>query len=491
MPMKLLGMDLNLSVNDNVMEFLYLCLYFIQMWVKPRKQFVVVVLLFLFSYRLEAQDQDPLCEKLLEASFNGNIFTVEGILKKNVKPDCISEDGLTPLFYAVDRGDERMARLLLKYGANINQNALTEKGETPLILAVESGKTSVVELLLNNKANPGIPNNNGSVSLHFAAYNNDTTIIGLLLRNGAKVDNADNYGVTPLMRASWNGSMGAIEMLIAAKADVNIADKSGFTPLMYASQNGQYDAAVVLMKNWANIHAVSSRNASALSLSITNGHPDMVDLFLLNGANPNENYTLSLNPLSLSRLYGTPAIRDTIRKWGGKNNLLPCFAYNGGVGLNLRFNNKDFQIGAKILFKDIKYNLETSVYFSMRLFAIPVLVSAGNNSYYQFWERMHTFGISFGKLFLLTRPGDKEYGIFTEALCEYSFGRYRGTDISINSGIRLKPSMGFEKRFAKINMRISTYYSGSTTFGNPNWGIDITLMRTFTSCPAKIKNCEL
>jgi hypothetical protein len=301
---------------------------------------------------------------------------------------------------------------------------------------------------------------------------------------------ADFYGVTPLMRASWNGSLEAAEMLIEAEADVNKRDKSGFTPLMYASQNGQYDIAVLLMKRWADIQYVSSWNVSALSLAIAGGQTDMAGLLLLNGASPNENYTLSLNSLSLSKIYGTPAISDTLRKWGGKNNLFPYFAKTG-IGINYRFNNKDFQIGARLLFNDVKYNLETSLYFSMRLFAIPVLVGAGNNAYYQYWERMHLFGFSLGKLFLLTPAGDKEFGLFTDVLCEYSFGHYRGTDIPINNGFKLLPSVGFQKRFAKTVFRISGYYNRNSTTGNPKWGMDFTISRSFISQPAKIKNREL
>ncbi|MBN2763382.1 MAG: ankyrin repeat domain-containing protein [Bacteroidales bacterium] len=53
--------------------------------------------------------------------------------------------GYTPLFWAVESGNEKLVSFLIKHGANIN--AKSNKGKTPLSIATEAKYTGIVELL--------------------------------------------------------------------------------------------------------------------------------------------------------------------------------------------------------------------------------------------------------------------------------------------------------------------------------------------------------
>lgn len=53
--------------------------------------------------------------------------------------------GYTPLFWAVESGNEKLVSFLVKHGANVN--AKSNKDKTPLSIATEGGFTSIVEIL--------------------------------------------------------------------------------------------------------------------------------------------------------------------------------------------------------------------------------------------------------------------------------------------------------------------------------------------------------
>lgn len=66
--------------------------------------------------------------------------------------DVTDEQGLTGLMWAAGYGQLGSARLLIKWGANVNFRG--PKSETTLHLAAAYGHHDLVKLLLNNGADP-------------------------------------------------------------------------------------------------------------------------------------------------------------------------------------------------------------------------------------------------------------------------------------------------------------------------------------------------
>ena len=96
--------------------------------------------------------------------------------------------GWTPLFEATLKGYADVARLLIKYGSDVD--ALCH-GLTPLFIAVQSGRVELGELLLANGAKPdrfcGIKNGNGpsisfGTALQFAVCRHSGELSTLLRR---------------------------------------------------------------------------------------------------------------------------------------------------------------------------------------------------------------------------------------------------------------------------------------------------------------------
>ena len=67
------------------------------------------------------------------------------MVKARAKLDFRDPLGNTPLFYAADRGQLDMAKLLLDHGAKVN--AKDDSGKTPLIIALEYKQTEMAKLL--------------------------------------------------------------------------------------------------------------------------------------------------------------------------------------------------------------------------------------------------------------------------------------------------------------------------------------------------------
>ncbi|CAM9399381.1 unnamed protein product, partial [Ectocarpus fasciculatus] len=96
-----------------------------------------------------------------------------------VNVNCTDESGATPLFYAVDKGNDDAVDALLLLGADVN--ASRQDGSTPLIAAVQGKRASTVKLLCDRGADTCLANEeSGLTALHAAASGNNSEIIKLL-----------------------------------------------------------------------------------------------------------------------------------------------------------------------------------------------------------------------------------------------------------------------------------------------------------------------
>jgi ankyrin repeat protein len=409
--------------------------------------------------------------ELIDAVANGYYSKAADLLIKHANANTYTEEGLTPLLYAAYRNDIRMAQLLLEYSADPNAKAGTDRKELPLLVACQRGFGKMVELLIKNGANVNQANFYGVTPLHYASFYNDSAILMQLLEKDANLNVKTSAGETPLLYAAFNGSLLATDVLLQMGADPNLADISGYTPLMAASQNGHTDVVFALMGGNASINARNNKGFSALSYAIIHKQNDVADLLLLNGANKNETNTLSLNPLALAKISQNKPVVDSLRRAKAKRNFLPNFKYAGSVGFDFRFNNKDFLTGIVISPVDIKFNLEYSLFYYLRPFAVPVLQGGAGNTFYQYWERRHIIGLSLAKRFRIWESSNQAFLLFGGGMYEYHFGRYRGTTINNTGGLLLSPCAGAIYTYKRLDFRLSAQYTRYATTGLPNWYI--------------------
>jgi uncharacterized protein len=132
---------------------------------------------------------------------------------------------LPPLIAAIAVADEVAVAALIAAGADVNQ--VTEDGETPLAYAVWRGSKPIVEMLLNTDANVNlvINQNNGKrirTALHSAAYESDADMARLLINRGADATARAETGWTPLalaLAAPYGTEL--VKAMLKSSADVN------------------------------------------------------------------------------------------------------------------------------------------------------------------------------------------------------------------------------------------------------------------------------
>jgi len=170
-------------------------------------------------------------EDLLAAVRKGDAERVKAVLAQGVDVNAKSPYGATGLFFAADRGNIEIIRILLDHGANVNvkdtfygATALTwatqkerwdviklllGKGATAgadgvLMTAVEKGNAEIVKAVLERK--DAIPAEALSGALGAATKNNQTEIADLLKKAGISPPVKPNFQIDPQTLKSYAGS---------------------------------------------------------------------------------------------------------------------------------------------------------------------------------------------------------------------------------------------------------------------------------------------
>jgi hypothetical protein len=151
------------------------------------------------------------------------------------------------LIQAVEAGNLKKAQKLISNGANVNQT--DHVGFLALSVAAGRRDEKMTKLLLETGADV----NARSAALHDtalarAAQNSNGETVRVLLAAGAHVDDRDGAGWTPLFKAALKGDLEIVEALLSAGADVNARSSSGWTALKEAQMRG-HEAVVQRLKS--------------------------------------------------------------------------------------------------------------------------------------------------------------------------------------------------------------------------------------------------
>ncbi len=178
------------------------------------------------------------------------------------------KDG-TALHVAAVTGDEKLAEVLLKNGADID--AKNSTGLTPLHLACEYGRIEIVYMLLNKNVNIDAIDNKKRRAIDFAIANGHKEIVGMLLQVSHNIDLNDL-----LYRAVEYGSPNVIPILFKNDSDkIKINEPVSphqKTVLQLACELGNPACVKILVENGAKI------DISDIALAKDKGHTEVVKL---------------------------------------------------------------------------------------------------------------------------------------------------------------------------------------------------------------------
>jgi ankyrin repeat protein len=122
------------------------------------------------------------------------IENISELLKFKTKEDiqdfisCYNINSKTPLYIAFEQKHVEMIKLLLEYGADINEEMISMT--TPLHLACMLGNIEIFLYLIHNKAKITI-NDNGQSPLHLACISGNITIVRILLENFLELNDTE------------------------------------------------------------------------------------------------------------------------------------------------------------------------------------------------------------------------------------------------------------------------------------------------------------
>lgn len=145
-------------------------------------------LLFLFFLTTTVFSQ----KDIFNVARTGTVDEVKMLMKDS--PDCINDlspEGYSPLVLACYRGNVEVADFLIQHVKDIN--AMSGMG-TALMAATVKGYVGIVKKLLEKKADPNIPDSNGTTALIYASIFKNYEVADFLIKAKADPHAKDNRG---------------------------------------------------------------------------------------------------------------------------------------------------------------------------------------------------------------------------------------------------------------------------------------------------------
>jgi len=160
---------------------------------------------------------------LIEAVQADDRAAVAHVLATHPEINIAEDDGSTALAWAAIRSNGEIAQLLLKAGAN--PNLVNEQGVGPLYIAIENGSALIVRMLLANGADANLARLDGETPLMLATRLGQIETMKMLLDRGADVNAREKkFRQTALMWAA--GHPAATKLLLDHGAEIHAVSKT-------------------------------------------------------------------------------------------------------------------------------------------------------------------------------------------------------------------------------------------------------------------------
>ena len=192
--------------------------------------------------------------------------------------------GRSPFLWAIDKGDDEAARILLQNGADIN--LADNRNKTPLQSALlrEPINQRCVELLLRGDADVHGKSSFGWQAIHFASRNpTGLKAVEALLAAGVSVDSELDLGSTALSTATVRDNHEIADFLLQKGTDLNHADREGDTPISDALGNKAYKCLELFLGRGAHYRMVNKAGRTLFHHIAQFGDVRIVGILKLHG----------------------------------------------------------------------------------------------------------------------------------------------------------------------------------------------------------------
>ncbi|CAC5401621.1 unnamed protein product [Mytilus coruscus] len=238
----------------------------------------------------------------------GNVGISKLLLDHQADPNIkgwLEKGSQTPLHIAVNNGNIDLVKLLLTRNANVNVQSNFIRKETPLQVALQHQNDNIVKLLLDHKANCNLYCKFTKPPLYEAVSQGNPNLTLLLLNHMADPNICDkNSRDTPLHVASSQGNIDIVKILLDHKADLTIKNELGETPLFRAIEKNYTDVVKLQLETKSDLNICNNENESLLFKASRMCHTDIVKLLLENNCDSNICNKKNESPLFISSMFG-------------------------------------------------------------------------------------------------------------------------------------------------------------------------------------------
>src|SRR5690606_32023918 len=139
-------------------------------------------------------------KNIINLVIKNDVHAVQKMLENGIKVNTADNEKRSLLLIATNKRYHEMAKLLVKYGADVNQQA--ENLDSPFLYAGASGQTELVRLFLKNGAKFDVFNRYyGSALIHACERGHVETVKLLANTKNYPIDHVNRLGWTALMEA--------------------------------------------------------------------------------------------------------------------------------------------------------------------------------------------------------------------------------------------------------------------------------------------------
>jgi ankyrin repeat protein len=212
------------------------------------------------------------------AAMHGDLNSIERLLTAGFSPNAPMRAGQTPLAEAMLIGQPEVVRLLLAWHADPNMpmdSRPAMNSDTPLQYAAQTGNLRMATTLLSGGADIEAKGTARRTALHFAVAESRLDMIRFLIQKGSDVNSRDGDGASPLDHAVGRGSLDAVALLLAHGARLNETDaRMGATPVNQAAASGDTRLIQYLLQFHPDLRIPDKRDNSPLDNAIRSGNED-------------------------------------------------------------------------------------------------------------------------------------------------------------------------------------------------------------------------
>ena len=406
---------------------------------------------------------------LMIAASKGNDPEIIRLIDKGADVNAETDEGASPLTFAILNNKLSTVKTLLKYNARLN--TITRNGKSPLLLAIENNNFEISEVLIRAGAEVNFRDPFGATPLNHSAIDGNIDLVDLLLYYNASIDIKSNEGTTPLLAAIWAGYNDVAELLIKNGANLEARDNDGFTPFLMAAYYGDTVLLNLLFKNGVDIYAVNKNRQNALSLSIAANQVETTALLLKMGkdwTNPERN---AIDPYTVISKYRRTDMINLLKLNNVKGNLKYGID-QVSITASMRTFSNDFYSGASLSFKEPYINGGFTFGIDTKLWYTRVLIKRSEHIYYQYMDKSSVAYAGLFKDFSLSdHATGLNYSVSTSLSAGYYFGnQLKGTLISTSNKFIVIPSVNLKVLLKNSSVNMGLEYIKTEYYHNgPVW----------------------